>query len=163
MGGFVETLVSLGVALTLGLQVGLERGWQERSAPEGRRVAGIRTIGFIALLSGLAAVLARAAGEILLSIAYFALVLLMAIAHVAEASESKDYGVTTLIAALITFVLGALAVRGEHTIAATGAVVTTIVLSLKPVLHRWLQRIAPEELTAALNLLWSAAWSSARP
>ena len=40
MGGFVETLVSLGVALTLGLQVGLEWGWQERSAPEGRRVAG---------------------------------------------------------------------------------------------------------------------------
>ena len=107
--------------------------------------------------------LARAAGEILLGIAYFALVLLMAIAHVAEASESKDYGVTTLIAALITFVLGALAVRGKHTIAATGAVVTTIVLGLKPVLHRWLQRIAPEELAAALKLLWSAAWSSARP
>ena len=163
MGGFVKTLVSLGVAPTLGLLVGLERGWQERGAPEGRRVAGIRPFGFIALRGGLAEVLACAAGEILLGIAYFALVLLMAIAHVAEASESKDYGVTTLIAARITFVLGALAVRGKHTIAATGAVVTTIVLGLKPVLHRWLQRIAPEELAAALKLLWSAAWSSARP
>ena len=114
MSGFVETLASLGVALTLGLLVGLERGWQERSAPEGRRVAGIRTFGLIALLGGLSEVLARAAGEILLGIVFFALVVLMAIAHVAEASESKDYGVTTLIAALITFVLGALAVRGEQ-------------------------------------------------
>ncbi len=153
MSDLLKTIISLGVALTLGLLIGLERGWQERSASEGRRVAGIRTFGLIALLGGLSEVLARSAGEILFGIAFFALVLLMTIAHVAEASESKDYGVTTLIAALITFVLGALAVRGEHIIAATGAVVTTIVLSLKPVLHRWLQLISPEELAAALKLL----------
>jgi len=153
MSGSLETILNLGVALTLGLLVGLERGWQERSAAEGRRVAGIRTFALIALLGGLAEILARAAGEILLGIAFFALVVLMAISHAAEARESKDYGVTTLIAALITFVLGAMAVRGEQVIAAAGAVVTTIVLSLKPVLHQWLQRIAPEELAAALKLL----------
>jgi uncharacterized membrane protein (DUF4010 family) len=153
MSDLLETILSLGLALALGLLVGMERGWQERGAAEGRRIAGIRTFGLIALLGGLAELLARGAGEILLGIAFFALVLLLAIAHVAEASESKDYGVTTLIAALITFVLGALTMRSEHTIAATGAVVTTIVLSLKPVLHRWLQRITPAELAAALKLL----------
>ena len=56
-----------------------------------------------------------------------------------------------MIAALITFTLGALSVRGEH--AATAAVPTTIILSLKPVLHRWLQHIERQELTAALKLL----------
>jgi uncharacterized membrane protein (DUF4010 family) len=59
--------------------------------------------------------------------------------------------VTTLTAALITFALGALSVRGERAVAATAAVLTTVILSLKPILHRWLQRIERRELTAALT------------
>lgn len=148
-----DTLFGLGLALTLGLLVGVERGWQERAAAEGSRIAGIRTFGLIGLLGGLWELLARGVGEILLGVAFLAFVLLMVISHVAEARESKDYGVTTLIAALITFVLGALSVRGHHVIAATGAVVTTILLSLKPLLHSWLQRIEAVELAAALKLL----------
>jgi len=116
----------------LGLLVGVERGWQERAAAEGSRIAGIRTFGLIGLLGGLWQLLAREAGEILLAVAFLAFVVLMVTSHIAEARVSKDYGVTTLIAALITFVLGALAIRGHHVIAAMGAVVTTILLSLKP-------------------------------
>lgn len=149
----MEAILNLGLALPLGLLVGVERGWQEHEGAEGSRLAGIRTFGLIALLGGLWELLGRGSGEILLGIAFLAFVVLMAVAHVAEARASHDYGVTTLIAALITFALGALSVRGEHAVAATGAVVTTIVLSLKPVLHRWLQRIDPEELAAALKLL----------
>jgi uncharacterized membrane protein (DUF4010 family) len=149
----METLLNLGLALALGLLVGLERGWQERAAAEGSRIAGIRTFGLIALLGGLWELLARGSAEILLGISFLAFAILMIIAHVAETRVSKDYGVTTLIAALITFALGALAVRGDQAVAATGAVVTAVVLSLKPVLHRWLQQIQREELTAALKLL----------
>lgn len=149
----VDLLLGLGLALALGLLVGLERGWQERTAAEGSRIAGIRTFGLIGFLGGLWEILARGANEILLGFAFLGFVLLMVIAHVAEARVSKDYGVTTLVAALITFVLGALAVRGYQGIAAAGAVVTTILLSLKPVLHSWLQRIEASELRAALKLL----------
>jgi hypothetical protein len=39
------TLFGLGLAHSLGLLVGLERGWQERAASEGSRLAGIRTFG----------------------------------------------------------------------------------------------------------------------
>ena len=35
----------LGLALAIGLLVGLERGWRERDAPSGSRTAGIRTFG----------------------------------------------------------------------------------------------------------------------
>jgi uncharacterized membrane protein (DUF4010 family) len=149
----LDTLFSLGLALALGLLVGVERGWQERAAAEGSRIAGIRTFGLIGLLGGLWQLLAREAGEILFAVAFLAFVVLMVISHIAEARVSKDYGITTLIAALITFVLGALAVRGHHVIAAMGAVVTTILLSLKPLLHGWLQRIEAAELAAALKLL----------
>jgi uncharacterized membrane protein (DUF4010 family) len=149
----METLLNLVLGLALGLLVGVERGWQERTAAEGSRLAGIRTFGLISLLGGLCELLGRGSGEILLGIAFLALVVLLAAAHVAQARANHDYGVTTSVAALITFTLGALSVRGEHAVAATAAVITTIVLSLKPVLHRWLQRIAERELTAALKLL----------
>lgn len=42
---------TLGVALALGLLIGLERGWQERDREEGERVAGVRTSALIGLLA----------------------------------------------------------------------------------------------------------------
>jgi len=149
----METLLNLGLALALGLLVGIERGWQERDAAEGNRIAGIRTFGLVGLLGGLCQLLAGAAGDVLLGLAFLAFALLMAVAHAVEARVSNDYGVTSLVATLITFVLGALSVRGQHSVAASGAVVTAVILSLKPILHDWLERIQPKELAAALKLL----------
>ena len=65
--------------------LGVERGWQEREAAEGSRLAGIRTFGLISLLGGLWDLLSRGSGEILLGIAFLGFVVLMAVAHVAEA------------------------------------------------------------------------------
>ena len=42
----------LGLALAIGLLVGLERGWRERAEPAGSRTAGIRTFAAIGLLGG---------------------------------------------------------------------------------------------------------------
>ena len=47
----------LGLALAIGLLVGLERGWRERDTPDGGRTAGIRTYGISGLLGGVAAAL----------------------------------------------------------------------------------------------------------
>ena len=81
----MEVILNLGLALALGLLVGVERGWQEREAAEGSRLAGIRTFGLISLLGGLWDLLSRGSGEILLGIAFLGFVVLMAVAHVAEA------------------------------------------------------------------------------
>src|SRR2546422_894762 len=56
----MELLQRLGLSLFIGLLIGAERGWQERSATEGERVAGIRTFGFLGLLGGLWALLRMA-------------------------------------------------------------------------------------------------------
>jgi len=117
----------------------------------------------ISLLGGLWELLGRDSGEIVLGIAFLAFVVLMSPAHVAEAHASHDYGVTTLIAALITFTLGALSVRGEHAVAGTAAVLTTIILSLKPILHRWLQRIERQELIARTKAIADFGGDSAGP
>ena len=44
----------LGLALAIGLLIGLERGWAHRKEEPGSRVAGIRTFGILGLLGGVA-------------------------------------------------------------------------------------------------------------
>jgi len=64
-----------------------------------------------------------------------------------------DAGVTSIIAALLTFTFGVMAVLGHELLAATGAVVTVILLGSKPLLHDWVARLRAEELYATFRLL----------
>ena len=150
----MSTFVNLMLALALGLLIGAERGWKRRSADEeGMRLAGIRTFGLIGLLGALWAMLAAELGELLLGLAFIAFTGLLIVSHVRQVQADRDYGITTLVAALLTFAIGALAMQGEQAVAASAAVVTAFLLSLKPVLHAWIRNIEERELLATLKLL----------
>lgn len=149
----MDPVILLGLALALGLLIGTERGWSERRAPEGGRIAGIRTFGLIGFLGGLWGLLGELLGPILLGFAFLALAAVLIFAHLAEVRSNRDMGITTVVAALVTFALGAIAVSGEAAIAAAGAVVTVTLLSLKPVLHGWLNKIEHRDLLAGIKLL----------
>lgn len=149
----METLLNLTIALAIGSLIGLERGWHEREAAEGTRIAGLRTFALVGLLGGLWGVLGKELGDILLGFAFLALVALMLLARFQVKRSDGDVGITTAVAMLITFTLGALAVRGYRVEASAFAVIVTMLLSLKPVLHHGLQRIEAKELRAFLQLL----------
>src|SRR6266508_2819624 len=125
----------------------------ERSATEGERVAGIRTFGLLGLLGGLWALFAQELGTILLGFSFLAIALVMIVAHVLDVRADRDVGITTVIAALLTFALGAIAVQGHEAVAAASAVITAVILSLKSFLHGWLKKLEETELFAALKLL----------
>ncbi|MDY6979572.1 MAG: MgtC/SapB family protein [Pseudomonadota bacterium] len=150
----LETFTQLGIAIAIGLIIGLERGWKGRKGEEGSRVAGLRTFGLIGLLGGLWALLAETQGQglILVSLAFVALTALLIVGHTLAVKQSGDFGITTIVAALITFALGGLSVSGEMQVAVAGAIVTAIILSLKFVLHSWLRLIDYDELSAILKL-----------
>lgn len=148
-----ELLERLGVALALGLLIGAERGWQARALAEGRRVAGIRTFGIIGLLGGLAAVLSALSGPLVLAAAFVGLAALLAVALWRLIRRDQDVGATTMIAALVTFALGATAGFGRIEVAAASAVVVTLLLGVKPELHGLLRRLEHRELMAVIHLL----------
>jgi uncharacterized membrane protein (DUF4010 family) len=145
--------MGLGIALALGLLIGLERGWQRREQPEGTRVAGIRTFALIGLLGGVWGLLAEELGAAVLAASFAVLAIVLTVAHVVSQREDPDVGVTGMIASLLTFAFGAMATLGYGELAVAGAVVTTILLGIKPTLHRWVRRLEEKELHAVLKLL----------
>lgn len=153
MSDDIQSFYHLGVALAIGLLIGLERGWRARKAKEGERIAGVRTFGLIALLGGVSALLGQHLGPLVTVLALIGLAAALTAAYVVNLRDEDDASITSLVAGLLTFVYGALAVSGEMVIAAASAVVTTLLLSCKPVLHRWVNALTAEELHAVIQLL----------
>jgi uncharacterized membrane protein (DUF4010 family) len=149
----LQVFYRLGVALAIGLLIGVERGWQERAAGEGRRIAGVRTYGLIGLLGGAMALLGERLGGLVPALAFVALAGVLTSAHIVNLETEKDVGITSLVAALVTFGLGAVAALGEVAVAAAAGVVTVLLLGSKPLLHRWVGALEWEELRAAIRLL----------
>lgn len=144
----------LSVSLAIGLLIGTERGWKEREAKEGERIAGVRTYGLIGLLGGGTTLLSAEFGALALGLVFVGLAGALTTAYVVNRdARSHDIGITSLVAGLLTFTLGAVAAMGEVAIAAAFAVVTTLLLSYKPVLHRWVRVLEAEELRATIKLL----------
>lgn len=110
----MDTLIArLGLALSIGLLVGLERGWQEREAPEGSRTAGMRTFGISGLLGGVLAVLAQTLNSpVVFAIGFLSFAVTLGVFKLREARSDSDYSVTTVMAGLGVLALGGLAATG---------------------------------------------------
>ncbi len=150
----MDSLISLGLALAVGLIVGIERGFALRGQASAQHMAGLRGFALFGLLGGLLALLADSFGGVLFAVGFAAFTVLLVVAHYLETATDKDLDITTLVAALITFLLGGLSMRPDMAGAAAAcAVVTAVLLNLRGWLHRSLSALSVEEFESALWLL----------
>ncbi|MDX1672671.1 MAG: MgtC/SapB family protein, partial [Balneolaceae bacterium] len=120
------------LALALGLIIGIERGWHQRQSEEGERIAGIRTFGLISLLGAFWGLFADIIGNVILGFALIGFVGLIIAGYILSVREHEDYGMTTEIAAFITFSLGVAVVKGYVVLSIATGVIMVLILSLKP-------------------------------
>jgi uncharacterized membrane protein (DUF4010 family) len=153
-------LSRLGLALGIGLLIGLERGWQTREAAAGSRTAGVRTFAISGLLGGIVGAISVApdgamhvAGSIVLGVAFVSYAALVGVFCYAENRADKTFSATTPIAAVLTFSLGAYALIGNVWTAAAAAVAATAILAAREGLHGWIGAITWPELRSGLILL----------
>jgi uncharacterized membrane protein (DUF4010 family) len=125
---------SMGVALAIGLLVGAER---ERSKPAGGS-PGIRSFALVALAGAVATLL----GPVIAAGVAVGVVLLLVAGYLA--SRQDDSGVTSEIAAVVTFGLGALTAT-RPALAAGAAVAMTVLLVSRAALHRFVQTTVTEQ------------------
>lgn len=149
----LENFKVLAVALAIGLLIGLERGWAARGEAEGRRVAGLRTYGLLSLLGGFWAMLARQAEPAVMGFAFLGVTLLILVSYHSSLKKFENFSITGSVASLTAFSLGALAVFGHAVLASAFAVIITVLLGYKPVLHGWLNKLDQQEIHATLKLL----------
>ncbi len=132
----------LGIALALGLLVGLER---ERSAAP---LAGVRTFPLVVLLGALGALLAPLAGSWLPGAALVALALTVVVGDLLRLRDgpSDHPGITTEVALLLMFLVGVGIGAGmlEPCIALAGSV--ALLLRWKERLHSLARRLSEEDL-----------------
>lgn len=130
--------VRLGVALGIGLLIGAERERRKGSGPH-RSPAGIRTFALTSLAGGLSL---SFGGPAVLAVSGLVVGALAAIAY--ARSRAADPGLTTEMALLTTYLLGALAVR-ETALAAGLAVAVAVLLASRTRLHRFVRRVLTEQ------------------
>ncbi|MDU8946387.1 MgtC/SapB family protein [Ovoidimarina sediminis] len=141
-----------GVALAIGLLMGLERGWHGRDEPEGGRIAGLRTFALVGLLGGVSGWLVSLTGAVVLAFGFLGLAGLLALSYRVRLSANDDLGLTTEVALLLTFALRAASLLGKPAPPAAIAVVAALLLTMKKRLHSWVARIEQLELEALLKL-----------
>lgn len=149
----IDLLESIIAALFVGLLIGIERGWSGREEQEGFRVAGLRTFSLIGILGGVWAVISKEFGEWILFAVFAVISVLITISHVLEYRKTGDAGTTTAFSMMLTFSLAAWAALGYYIPAFITVVIVVALLSMKPVLHKWLRNIETEELYAGIKLL----------
>ena len=149
----IDILQRLGLALAIGLLIGVERGWREREGKPGSRAAGIRTHSIMALLGAVWGLVGVNFGEITLGLGAAAFVLAFTAFEWREGTHDGNLSATGLVAGILAFSLGIYVIRGDMAAAAAVAVVSTFILTQRDVLHRFLENIKWVELRDGLLLL----------
>lgn len=157
---FSDLIARFGLALGIGLLIGLERGWRMRGDAPGSRTAGIRTFAISGLLGGVTGALALtlggragAGGGLVIGIGFAAYAAVMTVFFSEENRADKQFSATTAVAAMTTFALGVYALLGDMHVAAGLAVATAAILALREPLHGWVRNITWDELRSGLVLL----------
>lgn len=141
----IDHAIGIGLALALGLLVGIQRGWTLRGSPEGARFAGIRTFALMGLVGGIAGALYQSSqGPATVLLAAAALLVVIGYAR-ANRSEGMISGTGTMVG-LLTLACGYLAGSGEHLIGLMVAVAMVLLLSMRSQLHGWISRLSEQEV-----------------
>jgi uncharacterized membrane protein (DUF4010 family) len=141
-------LQNLGIGLLLGMLVGLER---ERSQ---NPIAGVRTFTLITLLGVLAGTIGALGGVWIVPVALAAVLLLLVAGNLVLARKGEgDAGMTTEVAALVMFAVGAALAMGLRITAVVTAGVVALLLHWKRPLHALVKRMGEGDVQAIMRLV----------
>lgn len=143
-----EIVVSLALALGLGLLVGLQRQWATDP------IAGIRTFPLISLFGALAALVSGRVGPWVVSAGLVVVAAFLVAANVAEREDEHPApGITTEVAAVALYLIGAAVLFGYRVQGVVVAGIITVLLHWKTELHRWVSGLAASEIRAVVRLV----------
>jgi uncharacterized membrane protein (DUF4010 family) len=151
----LNVALSFATAILLGALVGIEREKRKAEERESGGIAGLRTFTLLALFGAAAGWLTReiASPWVLASALLIAGAFVVAGYLAAARANPESTGLTTEVAAVVVFLLGAMVMLGHAELAIGLAVVTAAVLAYKQPLHGFVDRLGWDDVYAGLRLL----------
>jgi uncharacterized membrane protein (DUF4010 family) len=143
-----EVFKQLGIALGLGLLVGLQR---ERTDA---RLAGFRTFPLITLLGALCTLLAQEFNGWILAVGMGSLATVIMVGNLpAIRSKDEPAGITTEAAMLVMFAVGGCLIAGFTAVAIAVAGTVAVLLHLKPEMHALAAKIGEGDFKAMMQFV----------
>lgn len=140
-----EWIVRVGIALAIGLLIGLQRESVRAEGP--RRLGGVRTYALVSVAGFVAAYGWPNQPVFLAGLAALGLVLTAGVIRAGMAGDGV--GITAELAAILTFLLGGMAGTGPYLPPVAIAVLATLLLASKQPLHAFIrEHIGREEMLA---------------
>jgi uncharacterized membrane protein (DUF4010 family) len=146
----VDILVfqQLAVSFGLGLLLGLER--EQRGAS----IAGIRTFPIVSLFGTVCAQVGQTLGGWIVAVGLIALAAIVVCANLAQIKKGTiDPGMTTEVAVLLLYVIGALIVVGYLTAAVVIAGAMAVLLHSKRPLHNFARAVGERDMRAIMQFV----------
>ena len=143
-----EQGLAMAAAIAVGLLIGIERGWKLRNAPEGTRVAGVRTFTLLGLLAGVAGLLGKTGYGIAAGAMVAAAAGIIAIGYTVRSHGDRRPDATSAVAALVTLALGFLAGSGNPSLAIAAAALVTLILAFRSEAHGLIERLDSADVKA---------------
>ena len=137
----IEISIKLAIAIGIGMLVGLEREWSQKDL-------GTRTFTIVAI----AGTLSILTGASIAYITFAGVLLILFLSGWRNLRDGKPVETTTSAAVIVTFVLGILIGQGHHYTPVAAAILTTLLLSLKPALTHFAGGLLVSEVRAAVML-----------
>jgi len=142
----IETFVRLGIALGLGLLIGLQR---ERTDA---RLAGFRTFPLVTVLGALCGLLAESYGSWIVAGGLTALALVIVGGNLPQLRGGAEHpGVTNEVTMLVMYSIGVYLMVGELAVAIAICGAVAVLLHLKPQLHSLAAKIVDRDFTAVMQ------------
>jgi uncharacterized membrane protein (DUF4010 family) len=141
-------IMGLAVALGLGLLVGMQREWKASGT------AGVRTFALFSLLGAVLAQLDGGVAPWAVAAGMIGITSLLVFANVAKLSQSDhDVGLTTEVAALLIYAIGAAAGQGFIAPAVVIGGVTAVLLHWKQPIHSFIDSIGEKDFRGIAQLV----------
>jgi len=148
MDAALEQLAPLGLALGLGLLVGLQREWVASD------IAGIRTFPLITMFGAMCGLLAEPLGVWVVSAGLIGVLGLFVIGNVLKVRAGRiDPGMTTEAAGLVMFIVGSALSAGFTAPAVATTGVVAVLLHWKKPLHKMVSRIDKRDFRAIIQFV----------
>jgi uncharacterized membrane protein (DUF4010 family) len=144
----LETFKAIGMSLGLGLLVGLQREHAES------QVAGIRTFALVTLLGTLMAMLGQSYGGWLVAVGALCVAVLLFVANLAKMRRGlTEPGLTTEIAALVMYGIGAYLVLGDTAVAVLAGGIVAVLLQFKQPMHAFVNQWSASEIRSVMQFV----------